>query len=74
MAKSLSNNEWKIIILLFKKFPYNCRYCHIDQKNQLIITEGIDNETTACYYDDDTNAVEDLLKWKHKDKDMRWSQ
>ena len=45
-----------------QKFPYNCRYCHIDQKNQLIITEGIDNETTACYYDADTNAVEDLLK------------
>ena len=47
-----------------QKFPYNCRYCHIVQRNQLIITGGIDNETTACYYDADTNAVVDLPKMK----------
>ena len=48
-----------------KKFPYNSRSCHILQTNQLIITGGVDNEYTSCYFDADTNSVIDFPKMKH---------
>ena len=47
--------------IIYKNFLIIVDIAH-RTKNQLIIKEGIDNETTACYYDADTKAVDDLLK------------
>ena len=43
-----------------KKFPYNSRSCHVLSTNQLIITGGVDHEYTECYFDADTNGVNDF--------------